>query len=258
MAEKILLVVQRETSDPGRVGARLRAMGYELDIRVASRPDPLPATMAQHAGAVIFGGPMSANDDTTLPFIRAELEWIPVALDSGKPFLGICLGCQLLARALGAEVGPHPRGLHEIGFFSLHPTAAGRGLFEAPLHVYQWHGEGCALPAGAELLARGEMFVNQVFRYGEAAYGVQFHPEVTAEIVDRWTRFASHRLTMPGAQARDEQISRKGAYLPTISAWLEGFLEAWISGRATAAPAPAFPAYGSAAFSTIGKSGPGE
>jgi len=248
MAQKVLLVVQRETSDPGRVGAVLRAMGFELDVRVASRPDPLPATLAEHAGAVIFGGPMSANDDTTLPFLRAELEWIQVALDSGKPFLGICLGCQLLARALGAEVGPHPQGLHEIGFFRLRPTAAGRELFEAPLHVYQWHGEGCALPAGAELLAEGEMFVNQAFRYGEAAYGVQFHPEVTAEIVDRWTRFATHRLAMPGAQARDEQVSSRGAHLPAIGTWLERFLEAWISPRA--APARSFPAYA--------KGGPGE
>ena len=248
MADKILLVVQRETSDPGRVGAVLRAMGCELDIRVASRRDPLPATMAEHAGAIIFGGPMSANDDTTLPFIRDELEWIPVALESGKPFLGICLGCQLLARALGAGVAPHPQGLHEIGFFPLRPTAAGRGLFAAPLHVYQWHGEGCELPPGAELLAQGEMFVNQVFRYGEAAYGVQFHPEVTAEIVDRWTRFAAHRLNMPGAQARDEQIWRQGLHQPAITNWLESFLPTWLS--RPAAPARSRPA--------SARDGPGE
>ena len=71
MNAKVLLVVQRRSSDTGRVGAMLGRMGYELDIRVASNDDPLPRTMDGHAGAVIFGGPMSANDDGTLPFIRA-------------------------------------------------------------------------------------------------------------------------------------------------------------------------------------------
>ena len=78
--------------------------------------------MDGYAGTIVFGGPMSANDDGKLPGIRAQLDWIPTALDSGRPFLGICLGAQLLARALGATVKPHPAGLAEIGYFPVSYT----------------------------------------------------------------------------------------------------------------------------------------
>lgn len=233
---KILLVVQRKSSDPGQVGSALESMGYELDVRVASDGDTLPATMDGHAGAVVFGGPMSANDDSILPFIGHELEWILLAVESGKPFLGICLGCQLLARALGAKVGSHPDGLHEIGYFPIRPTAAGRELFEEPLFVYQWHGDGFEVPSGAELLAQGETFVNQVFRYGEKAYGVQFHPEVTTTIVERWTHLAAHRLVLPGAQSREQHFSGHRRHGRAMIGWLNRFLEHWLAPRPRPAP----------------------
>lgn len=79
---------------------------------------------------------MSANDDQTLPFIRTELDWIPTALGSGKPFLGICLGAQLLARTLGATVAPHPESQAEIGYFPVVPTRSGREYFDGPLKMY--------------------------------------------------------------------------------------------------------------------------
>ena len=119
--KKILIVVHQPTSDTGLVGQILRAWGYTLDIRVPSQQDELPPTMDNHDAVIIFGGPMSANDRETLPFIGTELDWIPVALESGKPYLGICLGAQLLARVLGATVQPHLDGLVEIGYFPVMP-----------------------------------------------------------------------------------------------------------------------------------------
>src|ERR1700758_5855935 len=107
----VLIVLHQETSTPGRIGNALRALGYRLDIRRPRFGDPLPETLAGHAGAVIFGGPMSANDPDD--YVRAEIEWIKVPLREGKPFLGICLGAQMLARHLGATVAAHPEGAAE-------------------------------------------------------------------------------------------------------------------------------------------------
>ncbi len=99
MENQILLVVHQETSNPGRVGRQLRARGYSLDIRRPSGGDALPKSMEGHAGAVIFGGPISANDDH-LDYVRQEIDWISVALQSGKPFLRVFLGAQMMARNL--------------------------------------------------------------------------------------------------------------------------------------------------------------
>lgn len=225
---KMLLVVHQAGSDPGRVGRMLAERGYELDVRCPSRGDPLPEDIEEYAGAVVFGGPMSANDGDTLPGIRAELEWIPGAVESGRPFLGICLGAQLLAKTLGAEVGPHPRGLAEIGYFPVRPTGHGAGLFGAPMGVYQWHTEGFDLPADAVLLAAGDRFPNQAFRYGTSAFGVQFHPEVTRDIMERWMQKAAYRFALPGAQRPEHQRSAHSRYDRLLEEWLDRFLDYWL------------------------------
>jgi GMP synthase (glutamine-hydrolysing) len=225
---KVLLIVHQENSDPGLVGQMLRARGYELDIRCLPMGDRLPPHLDDYDGAVIFGGPMSANDDDTLPFIRAELDWVTVVLESGKPFLGICLGAQLLARALGATVAPHPDGVAEIGYFPVQPTVAGEA-FDLPTQVYHWHREGFELPQGATLLAQGETFINQAFCYGNA-YGLQFHPEMTQEMVDKWTTLGAEQLTLTGAQSRQQQLENYPLYTPAIAIWLERFLPHWLGG----------------------------
>lgn len=226
MSDKVLLIVHQEHSVPGRVGAVLRDLGYELDLRRPCLGHPLPETLADHAGVVVFGGPMSAND-CALPFIKAELDWFEVPLKEQKPILGICLGAQLLARVLGGKVGPHPDGWHEIGYYRLEPTAAGADLFTADQHVYQWHGEGFDVPPGATLLARGELFENQAFRYGACAYGVQFHPDVTPEMMRNWTRKPAHRMVLPGAQSRDAHLDGARRHDAGVEAWTRRFLHRW-------------------------------
>ena len=225
MRGKVLLVVHSAGSNTGRVGRSLARMGYRLDVRRPSGGDALPETLDDHAAAIVFGGPMSANDDHD--FLRTELAWIPTALDSGKPFLGICLGGQLLARALGARVEEHPEGRCEIGYFPVRPTSAGRNVLNEETHFYQWHREGFDLPPGATLLAEGETFTNQAFRW-KNAYGIQFHPEVTGAIMKRWTTAAAHRLTLPGAQSRDEQFRHRRRHERAIPGWLNRFLAIWL------------------------------
>ncbi|MEZ5583230.1 MAG: glutamine amidotransferase [Candidatus Competibacteraceae bacterium] len=230
MRKRILLIVQVENANPGRVAAKLRERGYQLEIRCpVERGDPLPESLDGYAGAVIFGGPMSANDDTTLPGIRAQLNWIPGFVEAGKPFLGICLGAQLLARTLGARIAAHPHGIAEIGYFRIQPTAAGAELFDGPLSVYHWHQEGFDMPNDAVLLASGERFPNQAFRYGERAYGIQFHPEVTAAIMENWMQRAAHKLSLPGAQSPPQQRKGHNRHDSVFERWLDRFLDRWLA-----------------------------
>src|ERR1700712_1887380 len=122
----ILMVLHQEHSTPGRVGRLLAERGYPLDLRRPRFGDPLPKTLADHAGAVIFGGPMSANDNDD--FVLREIDWVGVALKEEKPFLGLCLGAQMLARHLGARVYPHADGRAEIGYYPLVPTTEGAAM----------------------------------------------------------------------------------------------------------------------------------
>lgn len=147
-----------------------------------------PFSNEPYDGLVVMGGPMSANDP--LPGLQDELALIGKALTAGKPVLGICLGAQLIAKALGARVYRN-REL-EIGWEAVHFTEAGRadpvfGGIESPETFFHWHGETFDLPAGAEWLAYSAKTRHQAYRYGRNVYGIQFHPEVTAEMIADWS-----------------------------------------------------------------------
>ena len=234
---RLLLVMQARDASAGRCRRKLRERGYPLDYCYPLAGERLPVDMDSYAGAVVFGGPMSANDDGKLPGIRAQLDWIPRALASGQPFLGICLGAQLLARALGATVKPHPAGLAEIGYFAVQPTPAGQAVFDAPLHVYHWHHEGFDLPVGTELLATGERFPHQAYRYGVNAFGVQFHPEVNQRILEAWLVEGAKELDAPGAQSAAEQRDHHARHDAALDRWFEGFLGTWLRIGADQVPA---------------------
>jgi GMP synthase (glutamine-hydrolysing) len=225
MTLPVLIVLHQEQSTPGRVGHYLKAREIPLDIRRPRFGDPLPGTLAAHSGAVIFGGPMSANDPDA--YIRAEIEWIKVPLREGKPFLGICLGAQMLARHLGATVTAHPEGKAEIGYYPIEATPAGRSMMTTwPAAVYQWHREGFELPADAELLAEGDMFKAQAFRHGHA-YGIQFHAEVTHAMMCRWILQGEARLSLPGAKCSEQHFADRPVYDFAIRTWLAAFLDHW-------------------------------
>jgi GMP synthase (glutamine-hydrolysing) len=223
----VLVVLHQESSMPGRVGNALRALGHALDIRRPRFGDPLPETLEAHAGAVIFGGPMSANDGDE--YVTREIDWIEVPLREQRPFLGICLGAQMLAKHLGARVAPHAQGLTQIGYYPIRPTVAGHALLpDWPSQVYHWHREGFELPAGTELLAQGEDFPNQAFRAGHA-FGFQFHPDVTYAMMHRWTTRGHARLELPGARARHHHFADRAVHDVTERAWLKQFIEGWLA-----------------------------
>ena len=219
----ILIVLHQETSSPGRVGQQLERMGFPLDIRRPPLGDALPDTMEAHSGAVVFGGPMSANDEAD--HVRVETDWMAVPLAENKPLLGICLGAQMLVNHLGGRVEGRQDGLVEIGWYPLRPTEAGAALMDWPDMIYQFHREGFSLPSGAVRLAEGDTYENQAFRYGDNAWGVQFHAELTQVMMQRWVTRGAHRFTLPGSQVGRDHLRGRLLYDRPVLAWLQSFLD---------------------------------
>ena len=227
MSRKVLIVVHQEHSTPGRVGEFLAARGCELDRRCPNMGDPLPTNLSDYAACVVFGGPMSANDDH-LPGIRAELDWLEKhALPSGCPLLGICLGGQQIARVLGARVGRHWDGLVEIGYYEVSPTEVGGDFLDCPTVFYQWHTETFEIPDDAVHLAHNDRFPGQAFRYDGNTYAIEFHPEMTREMVDEWCRSdgGSPKLALPGAQPHEAHLKGYDRFAAETDRWLGWFLD---------------------------------
>ncbi|WP_088579620.1 glutamine amidotransferase [Burkholderia ubonensis] len=229
--QKILIILHQEQSTPGRVGVLLRQLGLELDIRRPRFGDPLPEHMRDHDGAIVFGGPMSANDGDT--YIREEIDWLAKPLAEGKPFLGLCLGAQMLTKHLGARVYQRDDRRIEAGYYPIAPLSTAHKItanagVPFPDHVYQWHSEGFDLPADATLLAEGSTFPIQAYRYGLNAYALQFHPEVTYETIERWVMRGTERLKAPGAKPGCEHITGWHKYDSAVASWFSAFLPEWL------------------------------
>lgn len=141
------------------------------------------------SGTIALGGPMGANDDETHPWIRAECDLLRASVLAELPTVGICLGGQMIARALGGRVERHTEV--ELGWFPIELNEAGKGdrimgaAGKSPM-VYQWHQDTFHLPPGAVLLARSQYCERQAYRLGERVYGFQFHPEADRQLVHEW------------------------------------------------------------------------
>jgi GMP synthase (glutamine-hydrolysing) len=226
----VLMIGQMARWKDRRTTALLSAKGCSIVSVCPAEGEPLPRDLARFDAMVVLGGPQNVRDadDPEHAYLNAEMRAIEAFLRTGRPLLGICLGSQLLAATLGAEVGEHRQGLAEIGYYPVRPTAAGARLIPDPLQVYHWHYQGFALPRGAELLARGDAFPNQAFRYGETAYGLQFHPDTTPEEIEEWTQLLEDQLSTPGAHPRSRQMEEVGIYNATLYEWFSGFLDHWL------------------------------
>jgi len=175
---------------PGAVADAIAHGGYRHVVIRIDQDEPVPATesVGDMAGLVVMGGPMGVHDET-LAWMREERLLLKAAVDAGLPVLGVCLGAQQLAAALGGVVatGPEP----EVGVGEVHLSAASLhdpvlGPAGSPLACMHWHADTFTIPDGAVLLASNDAYPHQAFRFGERAYGLQFHIEVNASLVGHW------------------------------------------------------------------------
>ena len=227
--KKVLYVLHQKTSVAGDVGNKFKNRGFAAHIIRPPLGDKLPTDLTPYAAIVIFGGPMSVNDDEQ--FIRDEINWMKTVIESNIPFLGICLGAQILAKYLGCKVIKNKNDLAEIGFYEIEPVGEGDNIFKNQNVFYQFHTEGFEIPDKCHLLARGEFFKNQAFRYGNC-YALQFHPEVNIYLHLKWLFLVLIKkpnvLFKKGAQNFFYQIILRIKYNNSISKWLDNFLDNYL------------------------------
>jgi GMP synthase-like glutamine amidotransferase len=179
----VLAVVHGDDAPPGSFGDVVRERGHSLDAWAIDSKPRRPLT--EHDAVMLFGGAMHADQEAHHPWLRDEDAFIRGLLERGTPLLGVCLGAQLVAKAAGARVAPATEP--EIGWCEVERTGDDPVLDVLPQRFpsFQWHYYAFEIPSGGRELARSPV-CPQAFRLGEAAWGVQFHPEVTREIVARW------------------------------------------------------------------------
>jgi GMP synthase-like glutamine amidotransferase len=214
----------------GSIDAWLDSAGYEITGTRLYETTDFPALDGVDL-VVVMGGPMSVNDEDEFPWLSREKEFIRRAIDSGKPVLGICLGAQLIANAMGAKVYRH--SVKEIGWFPVQGTSAdSASLFKFPpsTRVFHWHGETFDLPPGATLIARSEGCENQAFQIGTSVIGLQFHLETTPESAREIISNCRHEL-IPSryVQTGEEILSAPPASYASINRLMREVL-AFITG----------------------------
>lgn len=190
-----------------------RHAAFDLQTVELGRGESLPADLPEVAAVIAMGGPMNVYEEEKYPFLKAEDIFLKEILRLEIPFLGVCLGAQLLAKACGAEVKKAPE--KELGWCEINLTASAdqdilfRGL-DKKLDVFQWHEDTFSIPDNGILLASADTCRNQAFRAGKKAYGLQFHIEVTPDMI--WSWFKGNETVRNSIEMLMGAYRRKDSY----------------------------------------------
>ena len=197
----------------------LRRAGFRIRyVNFGRQPDARP-DMERYDGLILLGGPMNCDQVERHPHLATEVELAQTAIRQAKPVLGICLGAQILARALGARVQRNP--VKEIGWYPLQPTPAAATdplfrLLPPKQSIFQWHGDTFDIPEHAVHLASSPDCAHQAFRYGENVYGLQFHLEVDEAMIDRWLHAPVNMRELESMGDGATRVARIKAATPTL------------------------------------------
>ena len=215
----ILFVKHIDIEGPGTLDGFLKTKGITFKTVDVSKGESLPQDIGEFKAIVILGGPMNVYEEDKYPFLRSEDLLIKDALTKDIPIMGLCLGAQLIAKAVGASVSTAKE--KEIGWYYVNLTSQGmedpmfRGLGNE-FKVFQWHGDTFAIPDNGAHLAFSKACANQVFRYNDNVYGLQFHLEVTKEMVREWLdAYSDEILSLNGLVSRDDILKRAEEFAET-------------------------------------------
>jgi GMP synthase (glutamine-hydrolysing) len=238
---RILVLQHISCEPPAAYEDVLRDANVDIHRVELDEGEPLPPRWQAYDGIIAMGGPMSVNDEQALPWLVEEKRFIGAAVRAGLPFWGACLGSQLLASSLGARVyrGASP----EVGVLPVQLTAAARTdpVFAAApqsLLTLQWHNDTFDLPEGAVLLARSPLYEGQGFRWGDAAYAVQFHLEVSGDMAREWAKvpiYARDLEAVLGPGALPALIARLDEVGSTMNDHARTMFRAWMAIASTKA-----------------------
>jgi GMP synthase (glutamine-hydrolysing) len=235
MARPKVLVFQHVPYEPlGTLDPLLKEAGFRIRyVNFGRMPEQRPA-LDRYAALIVLGGPMNADQIDSYPNLQTEVEIIRKAVDRDMSVLGICLGAQLLAKALGGHVSRN--ATREIGWHDVEMTKAGLrdpvlSTFAPLQEVFQWHEDGISLPPGAERLAGSPASHVQAFRHGEHAYGFQFHLEANRPLIERWLTVPAHQASLreeAGTVEPSEILRRAETSMAPLEALSRATFSRWI------------------------------
>ncbi|MCC6544744.1 MAG: type 1 glutamine amidotransferase [Nitrospirae bacterium] len=217
---EVIVLQHIECEDLGTIANAMSQRGIGCKYVRLFEGEPVPHDPGAFSGIIILGGPMNVYEEDKYPYLKDEDIFIKKAVMNDMPILGICLGAQLIAKAAGARVSKGTK--KEIGWYKLSLSGDSRRdtLFKTlpeELKVFQWHGDTFEIPRGAIRLAGSGLFPNQAYRIGSRIYGIQFHLEVTKEMINQWISEYREELSRVDYINVSEIISDTPAYIETLN-----------------------------------------
>ena len=229
--EEVLVFQHAPFEDLGLFGEVFERQGADYRVLRLFEGQMPAEEWHQVKALIVLGGPMGVDEEEDFPFLRWEKRIIRAAIDEAVPMLGVCLGAQLIAAVLGAPVS---RGsVKEIGWSPISITPHGQvdsllGYMPENATVFQWHSDGFDLPPGAIRLASSAHFGTQAFRLGKTIYGLQFHLEVTPQMIFRWIEERSKDLALAPYVLPDKIMADTQSYAPALKYYGQRFLTGFL------------------------------